>query len=229
VSTAALQQESTATRPRWPTLGRKTIKRLADAVVPSKLLVSRGPTRAKRVALTFDDGPAELTRDYLDLLDRYGVKATFFLVGAACAQRPSDAALIAARGHEIASHGYTHRTFPTLGRDELLVELERTEELLPSGRPRLVRPPRGAVSVSSLVTCAMSGYTTVLWSYDSDDCRTSTAAEVESAFAQTTVRPGEILLFHEGQQWTLAALPAILQHLTEEGHELVTISELLGG
>lgn len=204
------------------------MKNLADTLLPSRLLVCRGPSHTRRVALTFDDGPAELTEAYLDVLDAYRAKATFFLLGSACALRPEAVEAIVQRGHEVGGHGYTHRVFSSLTRDELIGELEYTAALLPPSEGlRLVRPPKGALSLRSLLTCAAQGYTTVLWSHDSNDCRTETAEGVTSTIAEATLRGGDILLLHEGQRWTLEALPEILESLIEAGHELVTVGELL--
>jgi peptidoglycan/xylan/chitin deacetylase (PgdA/CDA1 family) len=206
------------------------VKQLAARLLPAELLVCRGPANGRRIALSFDDGPAALTHAYLDVLDAFGAKATFFLVGARSALRPEEVSEISRRGHEIGNHGYTHRTFPELSRDELIGELENTAALLPPPRGRrLVRPPRGAVSAGALVASALAGYTTALWSYDSNDWRVHDADAIGDSLQQASITPGEILLFHEDQAWTLAALPGILRHLNEEGHELVTLSDLLRG
>ena len=106
----------------------------------------------------------------------------------------------------------------------------RTSALLPrasTARP-LVRPPHGATSLRSLMITARAGYTTVLWSRDSDDCRTQNAAEVAARVAPASLTPGEIVLFHEGQSWTLEALPDILGKLAAEGWRTVSVGEMLG-
>jgi peptidoglycan/xylan/chitin deacetylase (PgdA/CDA1 family) len=90
-----------------------------------------------------------------------------------------------------------------------------------------VRPPYGATSVRSLAVCAAAGYTTVMWSRDSDDCRTTSPDEVVARMAPADLRPGEIVLLHEGQSWTLAALPRILEKLGAAGWQAVTVGELL--
>jgi peptidoglycan/xylan/chitin deacetylase (PgdA/CDA1 family) len=157
------------------------------------------------------------------------VRATFFLVGKLCADRPGDVGEVASRGHEIGGHGYTHTPFSQLGRGALLAELERTAALLPATTTsrRLVRPPHGAVSVRSLHTTASAGFTTVLWSYDSNDCRTRDAAALCRGFREKPVIAGDIVLLHEGQPWTLQTLPALIEALVEAGHELCTVSELI--
>jgi peptidoglycan/xylan/chitin deacetylase (PgdA/CDA1 family) len=231
--------------------GRHAAKVIAERVLPASLVVWRGsegrppsawsspsqpphaPTssggRPGRVALSFDDGPTPLSKPYLDTLERLGVRATFFLVGELCAAHPEWVRAIAERGHELAGHGYTHRRFTTLSRTALTSELARTSALLPTrpGKRQLVRPPYGAVSASSLVTCARQGFTTVLWSLNSCDWRAREAAEVERAVRESRASAGDIVLLHEGQPLTIEALPSVVGSLKERGHELVTVGELL--
>ena len=216
------------------------MRALAQAVLPPSVVVWSGPAaksnenserrRQRRVALTFDDGPTPLTRDYLAVLERFDARATFFVVGELCARHPEWVHAISSRGHELAGHGYTHQRFTKLSKSELSSELERTQALLPPSKRRrpLLRPPHGAVSLSSVVACARAGFTLALWSYDSGDSRTERADDVAKEFLLRPVDPGAIVLFHEGQAWTLDALPTILQTLRRAGHELCTVGELLG-
>jgi peptidoglycan-N-acetylglucosamine deacetylase len=211
---------------------RPRAKALARSLLPASIVVWNGRRRAaaprRRVALTFDDGPDELTHEYLSVLGRFGAKATFFVVGKLCAERPDLVDAVAEAGHELAGHGYTHRRFTELSALELRDELERTRALLPSARRRpLVRPPHGAVSLSSTIACARAGFTSVLWSRDSGDWCTRRADDIVRTFDEA-LEPGAIVLFHEGQAWTLDALPEILTNLEKAGHELCTVGELLG-
>jgi len=213
---------------------RRSARALAELCLPASVVVWRGarPLAGERskIALTFDDGPEPLTLDYLEVLDRFRARATFFVVGELCARHPELVSAIAARGHELAGHGYRHRRFSELSPAALREELFETRRLLPGDRRRtsLVRPPHGAVSLTSTLTSLSAGFTTVLWSYDSCDAQASTALEVTRRFERDAVPPGAIVLLHEGQPWTLAALPRILETLNEAGHELVTLGELLG-
>lgn len=208
---------------------RRQAKAVAEAVLPSSIVVWRGHEQPGRVALTFDDGPGPLTMDYLEVLEQLDTRATFFLVGELCEQYPELVRAIAERGHELANHGYTHRPFPKLGGRELSSELERTQALLPRQRAgrALVRPPYGAVSPASLLTCARQGFTTVMWSKNSGDWARHDAAEVAQTFRGESATGGDIVLLHEGQPWTMKALPTIVGELKKAGHELVTVSELL--
>jgi len=209
----------------------KRFRRAAvDALVPRSLFALRGQRTARRVALTFDDGPHELTRAYLDVLDQFGARATFFVVGIGCDERPGDLAEIVRRGHEVGGHGYSHRSFPDLGRRALLKELQRTASLLPPPRRRpLVRPPRGMITPASLLSCAAAGYTTVLWSVDPQDFKMASPDELTARLAPENLANGDIVLLHEGRPLTLEALPRILTQLRHAGVAAVTVGELLGG
>jgi peptidoglycan/xylan/chitin deacetylase (PgdA/CDA1 family) len=219
----------TLAEPRRPPTWKSRLRDFAAQALPRQVLVRRGLGDARRVALTFDDGPHALTDAYLDVLDRFGARATFFVVGEECARRPEALLHIVARGHEVAGHGFTHTAFTKLTAGELRDELERTTALLPPtpARFRLVRPPFGATSLRSLAVTTQVGYTTVLWSRDSDDCRTTSVDEVAARLAPDALTPGEIILLHESQKWTLATLPAALQAIAAAGWQMVTVGEIL--
>ena len=216
-------------RPSGPAGWRSRLKALAARAVPASVLVKRGVAGAPRVALTFDDGPHEMTDAYLDVLDRFGARATFFVVGRECEKHPEALLRIVARGHEVAGHGFTHTAFTSLGAGALRDELARTAGLLPPAATRrpLVRPPFGATSMLSLAVSAQAGYTSVMWSRDSDDCRTSSPADVAARLAPDVLSPGDIVLLHEAQDWTLAALPPALEALAAAGWQAVTVGEIL--
>jgi len=184
----------------------------------------------KKIALTFDDGPDRMTPRYIELLDRLSVRATFFLVGYNSELLPETVRALVAAGHEVASHGYTHRPFPTLSPRELVDELIRSTDCLPPAATRrpLVRPPRGATSAASLLRVAAAGYTTLMWSVDSDDCRTTDPRKVEARVHPKKLGAGDIVLMHEGQEWTLEALPAIVSRLRGAGFDFAPVSEILG-
>ncbi|HEU4735253.1 MAG TPA: polysaccharide deacetylase family protein [Kofleriaceae bacterium] len=189
-------------------------------------VLRRGPITGRRVALTFDDGPDGMTERYLDLLDRLGVPATFFLIGKHALERPGLVREYRRRGHQIAGHGFDHARFTKLGRRALLDQCARTEEALGgqlSGRA-WVRPPHGSVDASSLIHLVTSGYTVAMWSLDPRDYNTTDPAKVAEHCAP--VSAGDVLLLHEGQQWTLDALPRIVDAIHAAGLECVTMHDL---
>jgi len=191
-------------------------------------LLRRGPAHAKRVALTFDDGPDELTPRYLDVLDKLRVPASFFLIGKACERHPDFVREYVRRGHQVAAHGYDHTRFTDLDRRALLGQCARTDRILGAqtdGRA-WVRPPHGSVDASSLLALRFAGYSVALWSLDSHDYEEREADKVVARCAPDKVRAGEVMLFHEGQQWTLDALPRIVEQLRSAGYEFATMADL---
>ena len=160
---------------------------------------------APRAAAAAADGadvrrrPGRDDRRLPRVLARYDARATFFMIGDACRRWPEQLARVAAHGHELGGHGFTHTPFPKLSAEALQDELARTEALLPprphAGGPRLVRPPLGATSPLSLLRCARAGYVTALWSRDSDDCRTRVAEEVAANVSPDSMDPGDVICF----------------------------------
>ena len=117
---------------------------------PTNEAVYRHNTDKKRVALTFDDGPHyKYTAEILDILDEYGAKATFFVVGELAERYPELILRELAEGHEIGNHTWSHPKMKKLTVDSLKQEILKTEELLneiADYRPKLFRPPEGSFS-----------------------------------------------------------------------------------
>jgi peptidoglycan-N-acetylglucosamine deacetylase len=192
-------------------------------------LLRRGPTGSKRVALTFDDGPEPtMTPRYLEMLDDLGVPATFFLLGEGAAECPDLVREYMRRGHQIGGHGYDHTRFPKLSGRTLIEQCRRTDQAIgghPTGR-RWVRPPHGTLDLRSIVTLRAAGYTVALWSVDSCDYSERDPAKLAERCGPRAVTGGDVLLFHEGQEWTLEALPRIVAALHASGLECVTMHDL---
>jgi len=207
---------------------RRRLKEAFYDAVPRGRLVRRGPSEIRRIALSFDDGPNELTEQYLDTLDRLGVPATFFVMGDLSEARPDLVREYVRRGHQIASHGYDHRRFPDLTWREVDEQLRKTDAAIgpqPTAHP-WVRPPYGAMDARVVAQLFARGYTIALWSLDSNDHDDHDPASIGVRCAPEQVSPGEVLLFHEGQPWTLEALPGIVDGLRGAGYECVTMSDL---
>jgi peptidoglycan-N-acetylglucosamine deacetylase len=205
---------------------RSVVKNAVLDRVPGVL--RKGPLTSKRVALTFDDGPDHMTPKYLDMLDSLGVPATFFLCGERVAEQPDVIREYLKRGHQVANHGYDHERFTKLSRRELLDQLERTEQAIGrqvTGRS-WVRPPHGAIDATSLLTLRTAGFVVAMWSVDSQDHDVRDPAALAETCSPAIVGAGDVLLFHEGQQWTLDALPRIVAALHASGLECVTMHDL---
>jgi len=205
---------------------RSLVKNAVLDNVPGVL--RRGPANQKRVALTFDDGPDDLTLKYLDVLDDLGVPATFFVAGELAIPRPDLVREYIRRGHQLANHGFDHQSFPTMSRRDLLDQVRRTDHAIGgqvTGRP-WVRPPHGALDAASLLTLRAAGYVIALWTLDSKDYGDKDPAKLAATCGPDNISGGEVLLFHEGQQWTLDALPRIVTALHASGYECVTMHDL---
>jgi peptidoglycan-N-acetylglucosamine deacetylase len=205
---------------------RARIKELVFDRVPG--LIRRGPTGTKRIAITFDDGPDELTPRYLDLLDELHIPATFFLIGSNAESRPTMVRDYVRRGHQIAGHGYDHARFTELAPRALLDQCRRTDDALGgqvTGYP-WVRPPHGSLDARSILALRASGYTIALWSLDACDYHDSDPASIAERCASARVAAGEVLLFHEGQQHTLDAIRRLVPPLLDAGYECVTMHDL---
>lgn len=208
---------------------RSIAKRAAARVAPDAIVFHGPRTGPRRVALTFDDGPDALTFEYLDLLDEHQARATFFVVGASVERHQEALRETIRRGHEVAGHGFSHKPFSELSAPAIASELLLTQDMLPPPMLRrpVVRPPYGTVTVRSVLSTAAAGFTSVIWSLDSDDCRTEDSKVVVDRLSPERVETGDIVLLHEGQRWTLEALPLVVSRLKSAGYELVTVSELL--
>lgn len=205
-----------------------TLRQAASRVIPQSLILRRGPTGGNRVALTFDDGPLPLTEAYLDRLDELGVAATFFLMGDLVEQQPEILREYVKRGHQVAAHGYHHTKFSSMSSRELRGELDRCNQIFgtqPLARP-WVRPPHGALDMRSIAVSVAAGWSIAMWSFDSYDYKLQTKAELIERCSPAHVRDGEVVLLHEGQQWTLDALPGIVENLRGAGLECVTMADL---
>lgn len=181
------------------------------------------------VALTFDDGPSpEYTPQVLAVLERYGVRATFFMLGERAARHPEIVRQVAAGGHAIASHGWDHLNLLEADEAQLREQLDPTNDLLTSliGRPVLgVRPPYGAHDGQLVDRLGGYGLTTVLWSVDTQDWRRQGARTIVRR-AVRRIRPGDIILLHDGggdRRQTVAALPPILERIARKGYGTITL------
>ncbi|WP_280220133.1 polysaccharide deacetylase family protein [Nocardia neocaledoniensis] len=193
-------------------------------------LVDRVATDEKLVALTFDDGPTDRTPEILRTLADLRVTGTFYLIGDNLAAHPDHGAAIAAAGHEIGNHSYTHRRMVLISGDTARDEVERTDaEIRRTGYQGEItfRPPYGKKLWSLPRYLSEHDRTTVTWDVEPDSAGGSTRdAIVADTLAQT--RPGSIVLLHvmHGSE-SLAALPAVVAGLRAQGYQFTTVSDLL--
>jgi peptidoglycan-N-acetylglucosamine deacetylase len=196
-------------------------------------LVDRVDTSEKVVALTFDDGPDPAgTHAVLDALKSRQVPATFFLIGRDIAAHPGLAHDIAAAGHEIGNHSFSHDRMIGVTPAWVADEVEATDALIRTTGYTgeiLFRPPNGKKLFALPHYLAEHHRTTITWDVEPDSAGTPAAATVVSE-TLGQVRPGSIVLLHAmyaGREQTRQAIGPILDGLKQRGYRFVTVSQLL--
>ena len=187
------------------------------------------PTVAnKTIALTFDDGPGPYTAHLLDILDQYGAKATFFLIGSKVSGQASVVRSIQARGHQLGNHSWSHPELPKLSVDQIAGEIDRTNEAIRQAtgvKPSILRPPYGAVNGVVLEQLRLRNMSSILWSVDTRDWADRNS-QIVCSRAVAGARPGAVILMHDIHQTSVNAVPCILSSLKQQGYSFVTIQRL---
>ncbi|MGE5580105.1 MAG: polysaccharide deacetylase family protein [Bacillota bacterium] len=186
------------------------------------------PAPTKRVCLSFDDGPdVNTTRQILATLDRYGIKATFFLVGDRAVRNPDLVQEVANAGHVIGVHGYDHKALSGLSASEVRKDLQKALnaiEEITGKKPHLYRPPGGYLDRVQIEEAERLGLTTLMWTnIGGADLRASSAEEVVFRVTQAA-KDGGVLLLHEGLRHTAEALPSIIESLARAGFGFQNVS-----
>jgi peptidoglycan/xylan/chitin deacetylase (PgdA/CDA1 family) len=197
--------------------------------------VVRGDPSTCIVALTFDAGNegGGAAPQILEILRERGLRVTFFLSGHWVDHNPQLAEQLVADGHEIANHSYSHPDLTHLTDDQIVYELDYTDQVVSDimgvhTRPYF-RPPFGARNRRVLDVAAAAGFRSILWSLDSGDwLPRATAAGVAGKILRFAA-PGDIVVEHVGSQASADALPAVLDELViQRGWRIGTVSEVLG-
>ena len=184
----------------------------------------------KVVSISFDASwGADKTIPILDILDQYGVKTTFFLVGGWVDKYPDMVKEIFARGHEIGNHSNTHPQMSKLGeegiRDELRMMSDKVEKLT-GVRPTLFRPPYGDYNNRVVQVSRAEGYEAVQWSIDSLDWKDRGTQDIIKRCTYK-VENGDIVLFHNDSNDIVNALPTVIQHYQGLGYTIVPVGQLI--
>jgi len=211
--------------------GRVYDVKVSGCVATGPAQVSRGP-KVKRVALTYDDGPAVLTPSFMARLKSLGVPATFFMIGQQVGGRAALARQMLADGHMVANHSWSHPNMSG-GGPAASAQLSKANAAIRKATgftPCLFRPPYGGTGADLVRRTRAQGMTSILWSVDPLDWRSPGTGSIVSRVVSGT-GPGAIILSHDGggpRGQTLSALPGIVKALKRKGYEFVTVNELLG-
>lgn len=196
-----------------------------------------------RIALTFDDGPSRWTEPVLDVLAEHGARATFFVIGRFAETHPELVRRIAAEGHEVGNHTWSH---PRLARDcddgQVEAELQRTNDLLTSilgTAPHRFRAPYHDVDERVVAVAAKLGLEQTGASVAIPDWHPTARAPLVAAMVLQRAVPGAVVGLHDGvppdeldratRDVTAAAVAAFVPTLLDRGFACVTVSELLSG
>jgi peptidoglycan/xylan/chitin deacetylase (PgdA/CDA1 family) len=198
----------------------------------------RGDATGPVVALTFDDGPNEpYTSQIADFLDEHGIKATFFQVGRAVQRDPEVTTRLARSGHVIGHHGYSHRFATYLRRQTLDQDIQRGLDTFGQVaiRPALYRPPWLLRTPALRAVLGRHGLQVVSGEFCHALEVLQPAPQTIARGALAKVRPGSILIFHDGfdggtayRGSTVEAVKIVVDRLNEQGYSFVTVDRLLG-
>ena len=181
----------------------------------------------KVVALTFDDGPNPATTNQaLDTLSKYGIKATFFVLGKNVSGNEEILKRMKADGHVIGNHSWSHPVLSKLSLDDAKKQITDTEDALTKvlgSSSKLMRPPYGAITDDIRNSLDLSF---IMWDVDSLDWKSKNEAAILTEI-QREVKNGSIILMHDIHAETVNTLPKVIDYLKGKGYDFVTVPDLL--
>ena len=184
----------------------------------------------KVLSISFDAAWGnEDTQQLIDILDKYGVKATFFVVGEWVDKYPESVKALFDAGHEVMSHSDSHAHFNSLSADEIVADLTACGdkiEKVTGTRPTLFRCPYGEYDDHVINAVRSMDIEPIQWDVDSLDWKDLSAADITKRVTGK-VQPGSIVLFHNAALHTPEALPGIIEALLQQGYTFVPISQLI--
>jgi len=184
----------------------------------------------KVVALSFDAAWGnEDTEMLIEILDKYNINTTFFVVGEWVDKYPESVKALADAGNEVMNHSLDHAHFSKLTEDEIVADITACNEKIAAitgVSPSLFRCPYGEYDDHVIKAVNSMGMTAVQWNIDSLDWKGISAGEIQQRVLKN-IEPGSIILFHNAAENTPAALPGIIESLMADGYTIVPISQIL--
>lgn len=194
--------------------------------------------RSRQIALTFDDGPNDpYTPQFLDVLARHNVKATFFMLGGYVQARPDLARIVAEAGHVIGNHTFSHPNLIFVPANRARKEIEDCHRALTDAvgeHSRLFRPPFGGRRPASLRVARALGLEPIMWNVTGYDWKAPSPEYIEQKIANR-LRGGSVILLHDGghermgvdRSKTVVATERVIERCKTEGYEFVTVLEMM--
>lgn len=177
------------------------------------------------IALTFDDGPSQYTKEIVELLNKYNANATFFILGNKINNYQETLKFLLQNGNELGNHSYNHKQLTKLSEQELKQQIESTNKIVKETLNydiHLLRPTYGAITNQLKNNIDME---IVLWNVDTKDWKLRNSKMIAKK-ALGDIKDGKIVLMHDIYKTTLQALKLILPELEKQGYQIVTVSEL---
>ncbi len=220
-------------------MSEKNIIKKAAAFAGKNMLgtITNVSVRQNAAALTFDDGPCPAyTVPLLNLLEKYKVKATFFLVGRQTEKFPYVVKRIIDAGHAIGNHSWNHPSFPLIDARERVKQILKCKKAMLPYKTNLFRPPYGHQNVASRIEAFLLGYKVIAWNIAAEDWLNKSSQEMAEAVI-ARIQPGSIILFHDylyttyeleyiAREQAFGAIEIILKTLSGN-FKFVTVPELL--
>lgn len=199
----------------------------------NKTVYNSNAKNQNKIALTFDDGPhPKITPKILDLLNKYDIKATFFVIGVNVDNYPEPLKRAALEGHEIGNHTVSHSILKSMNKDKIFDEINGCEEKilnLLGVKSRILRPPCGIYDDTLVKIANEKDYKIILWNIDTHDWAHKTTKDIVKTVSRS-IKGGDIILCHDyisGENHTIEALEILIPMLINNGYEFVTVSQLL--
>lgn len=186
------------------------------------------------VALTFDDGPSAYTVSILDILKKYNISATFFVVGSEVKKFPNIIQRIYREKHIIGNHTWNHPDITTLSKNELWKEINSTNiqiKKIIGHSPGLFRPPYSSINDKNADAIKKFGMTSVLWNVDSKDWKEKSPLAIQKNVI-SGIKKNSLIVMHDGDQYgsgprdqIVTSLPKIITYLLENNYRFLTVPE----
>jgi Predicted xylanase/chitin deacetylase len=210
---------------------------LAYGIIPTLVEKTKYRTSSDRsekiIYLTFDDGPSEYTNELLDLLNKYDVKASFFMVGLFVSEYPEVVKRVHDEGHLIGIHSLEHRSALLCSPAYTNRDFQETLTIMGNlgVEPKYYRGPWGEVNLWSIMNTNIHGLERVEWNVMAEDWRGDTTADIIAEKLIDRTKNGDVVCLHDGRgkneapARTIAALRKVLPQWIDEGFKFRLISE----